>query len=78
MGAAGAPTTLMAGEIAFNEREKVLYYGSGSDGGGQAQVIIPIAGEGAFLPNPDVETATSSASRRLLALVSVPPQVMAT
>lgn len=54
MGSPGAPTTLMAGELAFSERDLVLYYGSGSDGGGQAQVIIPIAGEGAFLPsNPD-------------------------
>lgn len=42
---AGAPNSLLQGELAFNEPEKVLYYGFGS--GAQATVIA-IAGEGAY------------------------------
>ena len=48
-GAAGAPTSLAAAEIAFNEKDNVLYYGAGNNSG-NAVTILPIAGPGAFLP----------------------------
>ena len=44
-GGAGPPSALSNGEIAFNEVDQVLYYGSGDDGEGNALTIIPIAGE---------------------------------
>lgn len=46
-GAAGAPTSLLASEIAFNEVDDTLWYGKGNSGG-LATAIIPIAGSGAF------------------------------
>jgi hypothetical protein len=46
-GAAGAPSSLLASEIAYNEVDDVLWYGKG-DSGGLATSIIPIAGSGAF------------------------------
>ena len=48
-GAAGAPASLSAAEIAFNEVDNTLYYGRGNSGG-FATNVIPIAGGGAFLP----------------------------
>lgn len=48
-GAAGAPTSLAAAEIAFNEKDGILYYGNGNNAG-NAVTILPIAGPGAFLP----------------------------
>ena len=51
LGGAGAPTTLSAAELAFNESSKILYYGLGDTGTGEAQTVIAIAGEGAFLPS---------------------------
>jgi hypothetical protein len=41
-GAAGAPASLAAGEIAFNEVDSTLYYGAGNSGG-LATSILPIA-----------------------------------
>ena len=46
----GAPTTLAAAELAFNEASKILYYGLGDTGSGEAQTVIAIGGEGAYLP----------------------------
>jgi hypothetical protein len=46
-GAAGAPTSLAAAELAFNEVDNTLYYGRGDNGSGQAVTIIPIAVAGA-------------------------------
>jgi hypothetical protein len=46
-GAAGAPTSLAAAEIAYNEKDDTLYYGRGNSGG-LAVTIIPIAGPGTF------------------------------
>lgn len=43
-GNSGAPATLKEGEIAFNEIDQTLYYGSGDDGNGNAVNIISIAG----------------------------------
>jgi hypothetical protein len=48
-GAAGAPATLAAAELAFNEQTNILYYGGGNSAN-QATTIFPIAGPGAFLP----------------------------
>lgn len=48
-GAVGAPAALLSAEPAFNEADKVLYYGYGDDGSGNATTVIPIGGEGAFL-----------------------------
>jgi Right handed beta helix region len=47
-GAAGPPAALAAAEIAFNEQDNTLYYGSGNSAGA-ATSIFPIAGPGAFL-----------------------------
>ena len=46
-GAAGAPSSLAAAELAYNEQDDTLYYGKGNSGGA-ATTIIPIAGSGAF------------------------------
>ena len=43
-GAVGPPSTLLNGELGFNEVDQVLYYGSGDDGNGNATDIISIAG----------------------------------
>ena len=42
-GNSGPPNTLQNGELAFNEVDQVLYYGKGN-GVGEAETIIPIAG----------------------------------
>lgn len=47
-GAAGAPGTLAAAELAFNEQDRVLYYGLGDSGAGIATSVIAIGGSGAF------------------------------
>lgn len=46
-GAAGPPSSLVAAEIAYNEQDNTLYYGSGNSGG-LATSILPIGGQGAF------------------------------
>ena len=43
-GNSGPPASLKEGEIAFNEVDETLYYGSGNDGSGNAANIITIAG----------------------------------
>lgn len=59
-GQAGAPASLKAGEPAFNENasDKVLYYGYGDDGSGNATSIIAIGGEGAFTTLSTNQTIT--------------------
>lgn len=49
-GAAGAPSALKAGELAYNENtgDNSLYYGYGDDGSGNATSIIAVAGSGAY------------------------------
>lgn len=49
-GSAGAPATLKAGELAYNENtgDNSLYYGYGDDGSGNATSIVAIAGAGSF------------------------------
>jgi hypothetical protein len=49
-GAAGAPSSLLNAEVAFNEVDDVLYYGKGTGGaGGTASSTLAIAGPGAYL-----------------------------
>lgn len=58
-GGTGAPSSLYNAELAFNEVDKVLYYGLGTGGaGGTATSVIAIAGEGAFLTLSGTGTAT--------------------
>lgn len=44
-GAPGAPASLAASELAYNEQDDVLYYGKGNSAG-MAVTIVPIAGAG--------------------------------
>jgi len=46
-GAAGAPASLAAAELAYNEQDNILYYGKG-DVGGVASTVVAIAGSGAY------------------------------
>lgn len=55
-GAAGAPSTLKNGELAYNENDSSLYYGFGDDGAGNATSIPPIAGKGAFADLSSAQT----------------------
>jgi microcystin-dependent protein len=58
-GAAGAPASLAAAEIAYNEVDDTLYYGWGNSGG-VATVVKPIAGPGAFQPKDADLTALAA------------------
>lgn len=51
----GSPATLSSGELAFNENtsDKLLYYGYGDDGSGNATSVIAIGGE--QIPNSGLE-----------------------
>jgi hypothetical protein len=56
-GATGAPTALANAEMAFNEQDVTLYYGTGTGGaGGTATSIIPIGGPGAFVDRTTAQT----------------------
>jgi hypothetical protein len=58
-GSAGAPTSLENAELAFNEADNILYYGTGSGGaGGSATSVIAIAGYGAYLTLGTSQTVT--------------------
>lgn len=60
IGPSGPPNSLHNGELAFNEINKVLYYGLGNDGNGIAQEIIPIAGGfNSLIENATVTTLSS-------------------
>lgn len=48
-GASGSPSSLYNAELAFNETDKILFYGFGDNGSNMAQSIISIGGEGAFV-----------------------------
>jgi hypothetical protein len=48
-GSAGAPSSLLNAELAYNEADDKLYLGKGDDGSGNATSIIPIAGPGAVV-----------------------------
>lgn len=48
-GLSGAPSSLKNAELAFNEVDDVLYYGTGTDVNGDANTVISIGGSGAFV-----------------------------
>lgn len=58
-GAAGAPSSLLQAELAFNEADKTLYYGFGAGVGGAANSIIAIGGEGAYFSKSITQVANT-------------------
>jgi len=58
-GSTGAPSSLYNGELAFNENDAILYYGSGNSGG-FATSIVPISGSGAFVTLSGTSTITGT------------------
>ncbi|QTI81486.1 hypothetical protein IAI58_19280 (plasmid) [Roseomonas marmotae] len=61
-GAAGAPASLANAELAFNERDNILYYGWGTGGeGGTATQVIPIGGHGFAFAISDIPLTPISA-----------------
>lgn len=67
-GAAGSPSSLKSGELAFNENasDKKLYYGYGDDGNGNATSVISIAGEA--IPNSGLANSSVTINGNSLAL----------
>jgi len=60
-GAAGAPATLANAELAFNEQDATLYYGTGTGGaGGTATSVIAIGGSGAFVAIAGTQTISGA------------------
>ena len=55
-GSPGAPSSLASAELAFNEVDNVLYFGSGNNGSDVATSIISIAGNGAFVDLSSAQT----------------------
>ena len=69
-GNAGSPSTLKSGELAFNENtsDKLLYYGYGDDGSGNATSVIAIGGEA--IPNSGLANSSVTINSNSLALGS--------
>lgn len=59
-GLAGAPSSLLNAEIAYNEADNVLYYGYGDNGSGVATSIIAIAGSGSNVTLSGTQTVTGN------------------
>ena len=59
-GGTGAPTTLKNAELAFNEVDNVLYYGTGTDLNGDANTVISIGGSGAFTTLSGTQTISGN------------------
>jgi hypothetical protein len=59
-GLGGAPSSLKNAELAFNEVDNVLYYGTGTDVNGDANTVISIGGTGAFVSLSDTQTVTGN------------------
>lgn len=57
-GLAGAPSSLKNAELAFNEVDNILYYGTGTDINGDANTVIAIGGYGAFTTLTSTQTIT--------------------
>ena len=57
-GLAGAPSSLLNAELAYNEVDHSLYYGEGSSGG-TATNVVPIGGRGAFLDLSSSQSVTT-------------------
>jgi hypothetical protein len=59
-GNAGAPSTLLNGEVAVNEVDGVVWYGKGLGQDGNATSVIAIGGDGVFATKSYVTTAISA------------------
>lgn len=59
-GNAGAPATLLNGEIAVNEVDSVVWYGKGLGQDGNATSVIAIGGDGVFATKTYVSSAVSA------------------
>lgn len=72
-GAAGAPSSLMNGELAANEvggsGSTVLYYGYGDAGGGAAASILAIGGPGAYAGLTNTQTFSGTTNTFTSAIV---------
>jgi hypothetical protein len=72
-GAAGAPTSLENAELAFNEADNVLYYGTGTGGaGGSATSVIAIGGYGAYTTLGTNQTITGDKTFSGVVIVPTP------
>ena len=73
VGAAGAPTSLENAELAFNEADNILYYGTGTGGaGGSATSVIAIAGYGAYTTLGTTQTITGDKTFSGVVIVPTP------
>jgi len=59
-GNAGAPATLLNGEVAVNEVDGVVWYGKGLGQDGNATSVIAIGGDGVFATKSYVTTAVAA------------------
>lgn len=72
-GAAGAPASLENAELAFNEADNILYYGTGTGGaGGSATSVIAIAGYGAYTTLGTTQTVTGDKTFSGVVIVPTP------
>ena len=72
-GAAGAPASLENAELAFNEADNILYYGTGTGGaGGSATSVIAIAGYGAYTTLGTTQTITGDKTFSGVVIVPTP------
>ena len=72
-GAAGAPTSLENAELAFNEADNILYYGTGTGGaGGSATSVIAIGGYGAYTTLGTAQTVTGDKTFSGVVIVPTP------
>ena len=55
-GNAGAPASLLSGELAWNQVDGTIYGGKGDDGSGGATSVVPVAGDGAFITLASAQT----------------------
>ena len=73
VGAVGAPTSLENAELAFNEADNVLYYGTGTGGaGGSATSVIAIGGYGAYTTLSTAQTVTGDKTFSGVVIVPTP------
>lgn len=72
-GVAGAPSSLENAELAFNEADNTLYYGTGTAGaGGTATSVIAIGGYGAYATLGTAQTITGNKTFSGTVIVATP------
>lgn len=72
VGPSGPPNSLHNGELAFNEVNRVLYYGLGNNGNGVAEEIIPIAGGfSSLLENSTVTTLQNASASNDYLIINI-------